>query len=52
MYEAPSQLAKLKSKDIQDVAAKYLVDFKMGVVFDRNEFKDEWATGFLKRHRK
>ncbi|MFW7381189.1 MAG: M16 family metallopeptidase [Oligoflexus sp.] len=50
MYEAPKRLATLKAKDIHQLANKYLTNFKMGVVFERKNFKDEWAERFLKKH--
>lgn len=51
MYEAPKRLAMLKAKDVKAAARKYLVNFKMGVVFDRSQFQDAWAENFLKDHR-
>lgn len=50
LYEMPKKLDQITAADIHRLANKYLNDFRVGVIYGRADFKDEWATNFVKEH--
>lgn len=52
IYDLPRKLDLVTAEDIKRLANAILKDFRMGVIFSRSEFKDEWAKEFIARHHK
>ena len=51
-YELPRQLAAVKPEDIKRLAQKLLVNPRIGVIFRKDQFKETWATDFIKKNQK
>jgi predicted Zn-dependent peptidase len=51
-YELPRQLAAVKPDDIKRLAQILLVNPRIGVIFKKDQFKDNWATDFIKKNQK
>lgn len=49
-YNMPRDLDKVTPADIQRLATTYLVNFRVGVVYDEAKFKKEWANSFVKEY--
>lgn len=52
LYDMPRQLEKITPKNIQDLANKYLVNFRMGVVYGKDKFDTKWAKAFIDKNKK
>lgn len=52
LYDMPRQLQKITSKDIQELANKYLVNFRMGVIYGKDKFDPQWAKAFIDQNKK
>ncbi len=52
LYDMPRQLEKITAKDIQELANKYLVDFRMGVIYGKAKFDQQWAKNFIDKNKK
>ncbi|SMF47171.1 M16 family metallopeptidase [Pseudobacteriovorax antillogorgiicola] len=44
LYESTAEIDQLTGQDIQNVARKYLRNFRVGVVYDEEKFKPEWFS--------
>jgi predicted Zn-dependent peptidase len=49
-YELPRQLEKVTPADIKRLANRWLSDLRVGIIFGRSEFKDEWAQDLIKKN--
>lgn len=45
-YGYPIRLGAYRSKDLEALAKRFLGRFRMGVIYDRDLFKDEWFRAF------
>lgn len=52
MYEMPAKLELVTPKDVNRVANGYLHNFRIGVIFDKDKFKEEWALNLIKKNKK
>jgi predicted Zn-dependent peptidase len=43
LYEMPLELEKVTPTDIQNLAKKLLVNFRIGVVYGKQKFDNKWA---------
>lgn len=50
LYEMPKELAKVTGADVKKQANALLKNFRVGVIFDRKNFKDEWAQALIKKY--
>ena len=50
-YERPLRLASIDGKMVREMAKKYLVDFRIGVIFNKKNFKENWAHALISHHR-
>jgi predicted Zn-dependent peptidase len=50
LYDLPRLLDKVTPEDIKRLANENLVDMRLGVIFGREEFKDEWAKEFISQN--
>lgn len=50
-YERPMLLEAITSEDLDRVAKKYLVNFRLGIIFDKSQFKEKWAKSLIDRHK-
>ena len=51
-YELPRQLDKVTPADVKRLANTWLTDLRVGVIYGRNQFKDEWALELIKKNLK
>ena len=49
-YDMPLVLNKATAKNIQRLAKEYLNNFRMGIIFSKDRFKEEWAHKFVGSH--
>jgi zinc protease len=42
LYEMPLKLSEVTNAQVQDMAKKYLKDFRIGVLYDRKKFEKDW----------
>lgn len=52
LYDMPRQLEKITGKDIQELANKYLADFRMGVIYSKDKFDQQWAKNFIEKNKR
>lgn len=50
LYEFPAKLDAVTPADINRMANEYLTEFRLGIIFGRSDFKDEWADKFVAEH--
>ncbi len=48
-YYFPKELDKVTSNDIKKAAQKYLKNFRIGVVYDKNKYDQKWSESFVDR---
>ena len=48
-YQVPQKVASITAEDVQKILQKMLKNFRVGVVFDKKDFKDEWATEVIQK---
>jgi predicted Zn-dependent peptidase len=48
LYEMPLMLESVTPKDVQRLAKKLLVNMRLGIVFNKEKFKDTWGRKFVK----
>ena len=46
----PRDLEAINPARIQSAARRYLRDFRVGVIFSKDKFKQKWADDLVKRH--
>lgn len=51
-YDMPRKLDKVTAEDIKRLAGELLGDFRVGVIFGKKDFKDQWVTDFIKKNRR
>ena len=49
-YDLPRRLDKVTNADIKRLANQWLGNLRVGVIFGRSEFKDEWAQDLIKKN--
>lgn len=49
LYDMPRKLDKVTAEDVKRLAIAQLADLRVGVIFGRKDFKDEWATELIKK---
>jgi len=49
LYEMPLELEKVSAKKINELANKYLRNFRVGIIYDKKHFKESWAEDFVKK---
>ncbi|MGE0173835.1 MAG: M16 family metallopeptidase [Oligoflexales bacterium] len=47
LYQRPLEFQKVKPSDIRDMANKYLKNFRIGVVFDKAKYDENWSKTFV-----
>jgi zinc protease len=47
LYERPLQFDKVTPADIKNMANKYLKNFRIGVVFDKAKYDEQWSKDFV-----
>lgn len=50
LYRMPRDLEAINPARIQSAARRYLRDFRVGVIFSKDKFKQKWADDLVKRH--
>lgn len=50
-FDLPKRLDAVSAKEIRDLANRYLVNFRVGVVYDKTKFKAEWAKKFVESNK-
>jgi predicted Zn-dependent peptidase len=51
-YDLPRLLDKVTPADVKRLANSWLNDLRVGAIYGRNDFKDEWALDLIKQNRK
>ena len=46
-YDFPKELEKVKPEDVKKCARDILKNFRVGILYSKDKFKDEWATSFI-----
>lgn len=47
LYEMPLELERVTSRELQSLAKKLLVNFRIGVVYEKSKFKEKWAKSLI-----
>ncbi len=47
LYEIPRRLEQVTPEKIQDLANKLLVNMRIGIIYSKDRFKDDWAKKFV-----
>lgn len=50
VYDMPRKLDSVSPEDIRRLANQILGDFRVGIIFGKKDFKQEWATNFIKQN--
>jgi len=50
LYELPRALDKVNAAEIKRLANQILVNMRVGVIFPRSKFKDEWAKNLISQN--
>lgn len=50
MYDLPRKLDKVTPADIKRMAEQVMVNLRVGVIYGRSEFQDEWAQTLIKKN--
>ena len=51
-YDLPRLLDKVTPADVKRLANSWLNDLRIGVIYGRKDFKDQWALDLIKQNRK
>ena len=51
-YNFTDSINKITPEDIQNVAKKYLKNFRIGTIFHKDKFKESWAKNFINHFKK
>ena len=47
LYDFPKELEKVTAADIKRLANQILVNLRIGVIYTKSKFKDEWAKNLI-----
>lgn len=50
VYDMPRKLDQVTPEDVKRLANQILGDFRVGVIFGKDDFKTEWGTSFIKQN--